>query len=437
MKSPVKTLLYVGAIVLIIVIPLILRRIVPVRSPQPGETLSPPGLPEHAGGPSVATPVLLPPGVSAVERRRDIRNPAPGAFAPPVSEDGPSEALRREAQQKNVPADEFAYGFARRLLAEGGDTATHTRDLLASDDVRMRAIGVVTLLESTQGDLDQLEPLLDEEDVPSILWAAGWLNDHGQFEDASGLLERVAGQGLSLLDFHGLMESGTLGGSAGRAALQVLTQLVADDQLADEYVWVTQRDELPYSVRMMAAVFLGDALEPYDHLFRIRGLANQAASEIRPDRKSRDGAIKPEFSPETGPADVPPPGQEERVPVDPLWVSGLMKLAAELKSPGPVELSPLSAISPFDVQRAASLQSPSSLEDLALRLEYVAGVAEPQVYAGTTAALAALLETLPETPVTETFGIAKQRLLTAGLALEALEDPDLVYEDVPPGVTGP
>ncbi len=435
MTKPIKTLLYIFAVGLFVAIPVIIRQAAPDRAKPPPVVL-PSGLPDTLSqGPDA--PLGFPADTVSEPARGNVHNLPPDVSVPSGPGAGPPEEARLRAARGPVPLDEIVYGAVRRLLAEDGrDAAAYAKGMLVSEDVRARAMGAVALLTSSGGDFSTLAPHLPPEDVSTALWAAGWLYDRGQGAIADGLVAQLATQDLSTADVHALLESKTVGGSAGRAALRLLSNMADEQILEREYVRVTQQDELPYSVRMMATVFLGQALEPIDHLYRVRGLANQASSAIRP-AKSGKAESPPGLGSEDMPVEPSTPDAAETTPVDPLWVTGLMKLAADLKASGPATHAPLSRIGPVDIPRASAWQSPHVLEDLALRLEYLVGLENPTVYAGTPAALAALVSQLPETPTTESFGITRARLVALGKVLESLEDPNLSEEKVPSGVNVP
>jgi hypothetical protein len=168
MTKPIKTVLYIVGIALFVAVPVIIRQANPDIAKPPSVAL-PPGLPD-ASSRGLDTPPGFPADTVSGVPRGNIRNPAPGAFVPPGQGEGPPEAVRLRAAQDQVPADEIVYGFVRRLLAkDAGAAVSHAEGMLVSDDVRMRAMGVVT---------------------PAALWAAGWLHDHDQGAVAEELIAR-------------------------------------------------------------------------------------------------------------------------------------------------------------------------------------------------------------------------------------------------------
>ena len=118
---------------------------------------------------------------------------------------------------------------------------------------------------------------------------------------------------------------------------------------------------------------------------------------------------------------------------DSLWVSGIVQLAARLNAPELKDAGALGTISPLDIEMLNSIGTPISLENLAIQLEYVVSIKDPLVYAGTAAQLETLLDSLPNDSASEEDRIVRQRLAGLQDRLKSLENPDVIFDDVPPG----
>ena len=436
MSKNIKSIVYILVLVLLITIPIALRKILSSRQDSTVIALSVvPGLPDVVDKPSADyVPVK---DVQRAPRAIVNSDHPPFDTASVMSDDlagdsGPPESVLNKAQQAALSTDETVYGFVRRMIADNpADLTTKISDLSVSENPRMRAIGILLQLESEGWSRARFDELVGLEDLSTALWSAGWLADNG--DDAWGsLISDLAGSDVSVGDIHGLLNSGDLGGSAGRAALRLLAELAPDGTLGSEYLSILKNRELPYSVRMMAAVAMSDEMPLKMYQSRINALVS--SGKVPALDEDGDGEKTDETVADT---DKKPAMDDDierlrnSTPEDPLLLDGLRRLATQSSGPE-MAINVGTAVSPHDIDMVTASMSPVALEDLVIQLEHVLARENPTVYTGTSDKIRNLLASLPEEVTSEEMRIAQQRLEAMQNRLESLEGTGVEFTDAPP-----
>jgi hypothetical protein len=282
--------------------------------------------------------------------------------------------------------------FVEQAKLESGPEAGELgAQLLEADEAALRVAGGAVLAETGALDEEALAHMAGDEDASVPVNVLGWLMDNGYGEQAHALAGLIRIDGRALVD---LLVSDALNGAGSRAALDLASAMLSPEDAMDTYLDVAATETQDYSARMKAAMLLRDTMDFESYRDEIGNMKTASSAE------------------------------------DPVWQEGIARLAQSLEGPIPVHTGP-ATLTPSDVDQLLAREYPMSIEDLALRIEYVMGQDNAYVQPGTALRLQEHVVELEKRPWTEEQKMSLTRLNTLAEELPAFETEGQAPGNVP------